>query len=155
MFRKNSDQIHAYFLNICNCGVPFCASLEAWNWVVAGQHLNPSHSRSLTWEINTEWHVYAFFLPIKSFLLLFSFRYLLNTSSKDWTKSWQEDLISRVLFSETYLVYAYTEGAGFQLHSCIWGFSIVIWINFLSVWSSRSFRLLIVFYYCHGYSLQA
>ena len=29
--------------------MPFCASLEAWNWVVDGQHLNPSDPRSSIW----------------------------------------------------------------------------------------------------------
>ena len=39
----------SYFLNLCDCSVPYCASLEAWNWVVAGQHINASHPRSSIW----------------------------------------------------------------------------------------------------------
>ena len=38
-----------YFLYICDCSVPYCAFLEAWNWVIAGQHLNASHPRSSVW----------------------------------------------------------------------------------------------------------
>ena len=33
----------SYFLYLCECSVPYCAFLEAWNWVVAGQHLSASH----------------------------------------------------------------------------------------------------------------
>ena len=36
----------SYFLHLCDCSVPYCASLEAWNWVVAWQHLDASHPRS-------------------------------------------------------------------------------------------------------------
>ena len=39
----------SYFLNLCDCSVPYWASLEACNWVVAGQHINASHPRSSTW----------------------------------------------------------------------------------------------------------
>ena len=39
----------SYFLHLCDCSVPYCASLEAWNWVVAGQHLNASHPRESVW----------------------------------------------------------------------------------------------------------
>ena len=27
----------SFILQICDLSVPYCASLEAWNWVVAGQ----------------------------------------------------------------------------------------------------------------------
>ena len=37
-----------YFLHLCDCNLPFCATLEAWNWFVAGQH-NVSHPRSPVW----------------------------------------------------------------------------------------------------------
>ena len=43
MCRKNSDQIYVIFFHLYDCSVPYCASLEAWNLVVAGQHLNASH----------------------------------------------------------------------------------------------------------------
>ena len=36
----------SYFLHLCDCSVFYCASLEAWNCVVAGQHLlrvTPGH----------------------------------------------------------------------------------------------------------------
>ena len=36
----------SYFLHLYDFSVPYCASLVAWNWVVAGQHLNASHPRS-------------------------------------------------------------------------------------------------------------
>ena len=39
----------SYFLNLCDCSVPYCASLEAWNWVVAGHHINASHPMSSVW----------------------------------------------------------------------------------------------------------
>ena len=39
----------SYFLNLCDCSLPYCATLEAWNWFVAGQHLNKSHLRSPVW----------------------------------------------------------------------------------------------------------
>ena len=42
-------QSMSYFLNLCDCSVPYCASLEAWSWVVAGQHINVSHPRSSIW----------------------------------------------------------------------------------------------------------
>ena len=42
-------QSMSYFLYLCDCSVPYCASLEAWNWVVAAQHLNASHPRSTVW----------------------------------------------------------------------------------------------------------
>ena len=38
-----------YFLHLCDCSVLYCAYLEAWNWVVAGQHLNASQPRSSIW----------------------------------------------------------------------------------------------------------
>ena len=41
----------SYFLHLCDCSVPYCASLEAWNWVGAGQHLHASHPRSSVWPI--------------------------------------------------------------------------------------------------------
>ena len=34
----------SYFLHLCDCSLPYCAILEAWNWFVAGQHLNASHT---------------------------------------------------------------------------------------------------------------
>ena len=39
------------FLHLCDCSVPYCASLEAWNWVGAGQHLDAIHPRSSDWPI--------------------------------------------------------------------------------------------------------
>ena len=42
-------QSMSYFLNLCDCSVPYCASLEAWNRVVVGQHLNASYPRSSIW----------------------------------------------------------------------------------------------------------
>ena len=39
----------SYFLHLCDCSLLYCASLEAWNWVVAGQHLNVSYPRSSIW----------------------------------------------------------------------------------------------------------
>ena len=39
----------SYFLHICDCSLPYCATLEAWNWFVAGQHLNASHPSSPVW----------------------------------------------------------------------------------------------------------
>ena len=42
-------QSMSYFLQRCDCSVPYCASLEAWNWVVAEQHLNANHRRSSIW----------------------------------------------------------------------------------------------------------
>ena len=39
----------SYFLHLCDCSLPYCATLEAWNWFVAGQHLNASHPRSPVW----------------------------------------------------------------------------------------------------------
>ena len=36
----------SYFLNLCDCSVLYGASLEALNWVVAGQHINVSHQFS-------------------------------------------------------------------------------------------------------------
>ena len=36
----------SFFLLLCDWSVPYCASLEAWNCVVAGQHLDMSHPRS-------------------------------------------------------------------------------------------------------------
>ena len=35
-----------YFLYLCDFSVPYCAFLEAGNWVVDWQHLNASHPRS-------------------------------------------------------------------------------------------------------------
>ena len=26
----------SYFLHLCDCSLPYCATLEAWNWFVAG-----------------------------------------------------------------------------------------------------------------------
>ena len=49
MCRTNSDQIHVIFLYLFYCNVPFCAFLEAWNWVVAGHHLKASQHRSSVW----------------------------------------------------------------------------------------------------------
>ena len=37
------------FSHICDWSVPYCASLEVWNWVVAEQHLNGSQPRSTVW----------------------------------------------------------------------------------------------------------
>ena len=42
-------QSMSYFLNLCDCSVPYCAFLEDWNWVVAGQHINASHPKSSIW----------------------------------------------------------------------------------------------------------
>ena len=39
----------SYFLHLCDCSLPYCATLEAWNWFVAGQHLDASHPRSSVW----------------------------------------------------------------------------------------------------------
>ena len=39
----------SYFLHLFDCSVPYSACLEAWNWVVAGQHLNASHPMSSFW----------------------------------------------------------------------------------------------------------
>ena len=39
----------SYFLNLCDCSVLYCASLEAWNWAVAGQQINASPPRSSIW----------------------------------------------------------------------------------------------------------
>ena len=39
----------SYFLHLCDCSLPYCATLEAWNWSVVGQHLNASHPRSPVW----------------------------------------------------------------------------------------------------------
>ena len=39
----------SYFLHFCDCSVLYCASLTAWNWFVAGQHLNWSQPRSSVW----------------------------------------------------------------------------------------------------------
>ena len=39
----------SYFLHLCYCYLPYCATLEAWNWFVAGQYLNASHPRSPVW----------------------------------------------------------------------------------------------------------
>ena len=33
----------SYFLYLFDCSVPYCACLEAKNWVVYGQHLYASH----------------------------------------------------------------------------------------------------------------
>ena len=41
----------SYFLHLCDSSVPYCASLEAWNWVGAGQHIHASHPRSSVWPI--------------------------------------------------------------------------------------------------------
>ena len=41
----------SYFLHLCDCSVPYCASLQAWNLVGAGQHLHASHHRSSVWPI--------------------------------------------------------------------------------------------------------
>ena len=46
---RKVTQSMSYFLYLCDCSVPYCAFLEAWNWVVAGQHLNASHPRSSVW----------------------------------------------------------------------------------------------------------
>ena len=39
----------SYFFHLCDCSLPYCATLEAWNWFVAGQHLNASHPRLPVW----------------------------------------------------------------------------------------------------------
>ena len=39
----------SYFLHLCDCSLPYCATLEAWNWFEAGQHLDASHPRSSVW----------------------------------------------------------------------------------------------------------
>ena len=39
----------SYFLHLCDFRLPYCATLEAWNWFAAGQHLNVSHPRSPVW----------------------------------------------------------------------------------------------------------
>ena len=49
MWRKNSNQVRVIFFHLCDCSVLYCASLEAWNWFVAQQHLNASHLRSSVW----------------------------------------------------------------------------------------------------------
>ena len=50
---KCLGKIMAYLMSfdlyLCDWSVPYCASLEAWYWVVAGQHLNASHPRSSVW----------------------------------------------------------------------------------------------------------
>ena len=37
------------FLHLCDCNLPYCATLEALNWFVAGQQLNASQPRSPVW----------------------------------------------------------------------------------------------------------
>ena len=39
------------FLHLCDYSVPYCAYLEAWNWLGAGQHFHASHPRSSVWPI--------------------------------------------------------------------------------------------------------
>ena len=39
----------SFLLHLCDWSVSYCASLEAWNWVLAGQHLNASHPRPSVW----------------------------------------------------------------------------------------------------------
>jgi hypothetical protein len=39
----------SYFLHLCDCSQPDWTTLEAWNWFVAGQHLNASHPTSPVW----------------------------------------------------------------------------------------------------------
>ena len=39
------------FLHLCDCSVPYCASLGARNWLGAGQHFHASHPRSSVWPI--------------------------------------------------------------------------------------------------------
>ena len=39
----------SYFLHLCDSSLPICATLEAWNCFVAGQHLNASHPRPPVW----------------------------------------------------------------------------------------------------------
>ena len=39
----------SYFLHLCDCSVSYCASLEAWNWFVTGQHVNASHPSLSVW----------------------------------------------------------------------------------------------------------
>ena len=41
----------SYFLHLCDSSLPYCATLEVWNWFVAGQHLNASQPRSTVWQI--------------------------------------------------------------------------------------------------------
>ena len=41
----------SYFLHLCDYSVPYCASLEAWNWAGAGKQLHASHPRSSVWQI--------------------------------------------------------------------------------------------------------
>ena len=43
----------SYFLHLCDRSLPYCATLEACNWFVAGQHLNASHPRSPDWPNQT------------------------------------------------------------------------------------------------------
>ena len=39
----------SYFLHRCDCSLLYCATLEAWNWLVAGKQLNVSNPRSPVW----------------------------------------------------------------------------------------------------------
>jgi hypothetical protein len=39
----------SYFLHLCECSLPYCATLKALKWFVAGQHCNASHPRSPVW----------------------------------------------------------------------------------------------------------
>ena len=42
-------QSMSYFFYLCDCSAPYCDFLEAWNRVVAGQHLNAINPRSSVW----------------------------------------------------------------------------------------------------------
>ena len=66
----------SYFLHLCDWSVPYCASLEAWNWIVPGQHLNASHPRSSIWPNHLFFFIFLFHFY---FFLIFSGNYFLTT----------------------------------------------------------------------------
>ena len=55
----------SFFLSLCDCSVPYWASHEAWNWIVAGQNLSLAKSKYL--------HIFGIF-----FLTNFKLSLLLN-----------------------------------------------------------------------------
>ena len=73
----------SYFLHLCDCSLPYCPTLEAWNWLVAGQHLNASHPRSPV-------------LPNQN-VTLFSGNYFLKTLNGHYSPTVRDlDLISKL-----------------------------------------------------------
>ena len=63
------------FFYLFDCSVPYCAYLEACNWVVAGQHLNASQPRSSVWP---KPNVSIFSGNLFYFLFFFKLSYLLS-----------------------------------------------------------------------------